>query len=153
VALCAADARAYRYRELSRRAKADLCAMYRRGVLTPDGQVVRYGGGMHPPERWRKDEVVTSILSIEIPPPAAPERPAAAVQNDTYGELTRAELAELRAGAHPCLRCGMAADVDPVLHESRYGHRPKYRDESGRVFVWFAGRWAEKLDESAGGAS
>jgi hypothetical protein len=107
---------------------------------------------MYPPERWRKDEVVASILSIEIPAPAAP--PAAAmVRNDTHGDVTRAELAELRAGAHPCLRCGMLADVDPVLHEERYGHRPKYRDESGRVFVWFAGRWAEKLDESAGGAS
>jgi len=87
-------------------------------------------------------------------PDDAPEPPAAVVRNDTHGDLTRAELDELRAGAHPCLRCGMLADVDPVLHEDRYGHRPKYRDESGRVFVWFAGRWAEKLDESApGGAS
>ena len=87
-------------------------------------------------------------------PDDAPEPPAAVVRNDTHGDLARAELDELRAGAHPCLRCGMLADVDPVLHEDRYGHRPKYRDESGRVFVWFAGRWAEKLDESApGGAS
>jgi hypothetical protein len=82
---------------------------------------------------------------------AAAEPPAAEVLNDTHGDLTRAELAELRADAHPCLRCGMLADVDPVLHEARYGHAPKYRDESGRVFVW-AGQWAELLDESAGGA-
>lgn len=71
------------------------------------------------------------------------------VPNDTYGDLTAAELADLRAAAHPCLTCGMLADVDPELHLSRYGHRPKYRDDSGRVLVWFASRWAEKIDEPA----
>ncbi len=53
------------------------------------------------------------------------------VYNDTYGEMTGKELAELRKQAHKCLRCGMLADVDPVLHASRYGHRPQYRDEQG----------------------
>lgn len=64
----------------------------------------------------------------------------------------RMDDAEL-ASAHKCLACGMLADVDPELHRTRYGHRPKYADETGRVFVWFAGRWAEKLDETAPGGA
>lgn len=51
--------------------------------------------------------------------------------NETYGELTHAELVALREAAHPCLRCGMLADIDPVWHAERYGHRPLYRDETG----------------------
>lgn len=79
---------------------------------------------------------------------SAADAEPATVPNDTYGPLTAAELADLRAAAHKCLACGMLADVDPELHQSRYGHRPKYRDDSGRVLVWFAGQWAEKIDES-----
>lgn len=45
-----------RGRELDKKRKADLCALYRRlGGL----------GGIHPPEKWRKDEVVSSIVDIE----------------------------------------------------------------------------------------
>jgi hypothetical protein len=61
------------------------------------------------------------------------------VPNATYGEITQAELETRRANAHRCLACGMLADVDPVLHQARYGHRPKYRDDEGIVFAWFAG--------------
>lgn len=45
-----------RGRELNRMNKAGLCALYRRlGGL----------GGIHPPEKWRKDEVINSIVDIE----------------------------------------------------------------------------------------
>lgn len=45
-----------RGRELDKMRKGELCAMYRQlGGL----------GGVHPPERWRKDEVVSSIVDIE----------------------------------------------------------------------------------------
>ncbi len=42
--------------ELNRQNKTSLCALYRSlGGL----------GGIHPPEKWRKDEVITSIIDIE----------------------------------------------------------------------------------------
>lgn len=42
--------------ELNRKRKAELCTLYRRlGGL----------GGIHPPEKWRKDEVITSIVEME----------------------------------------------------------------------------------------
>lgn len=42
--------------ELSRQRKTDLVALYRRlGGL----------GGIHPPEKWRKEEIVTSIIEME----------------------------------------------------------------------------------------
>jgi hypothetical protein len=42
--------------ELGKLRKAELCALYRRlGGM----------GGIHPPESWRKDEVITSITEIE----------------------------------------------------------------------------------------
>jgi len=58
------------------------------------------------------------------------------------------KIHDLHASAHACLACGMLADVDPELHHARYGHRPRYRDDDGRVRVWFAGQWAEKLDRT-----
>lgn len=58
------------------------------------------------------------------------------IQNDTFGEITDGELAELRKSSHLCIRCGMLADVDPVLHASRYGHRPAYRDDQGTWEYW-----------------
>ncbi len=57
-------------------------------------------------------------------------------QNDTYGEISYYELAALRQAARPCLRCGMLANVDPVLHAARYGHRPEYRDDQGTWEFW-----------------
>lgn len=45
-----------RSKELGRYAKADLCVEYRRlGGL----------GGLYPPEKWRKDEVISSICDME----------------------------------------------------------------------------------------
>lgn len=42
--------------ELSKRTKANLCALYRRlGGM----------GGIHPPEKWYKEEVISSIVDIE----------------------------------------------------------------------------------------
>lgn len=67
-----AKAREDRRRELSQLTKARLCAMYRAGVRTPSGGIGRYAGGMYPPEQWRKDEVITSILEIEHPAPRPP---------------------------------------------------------------------------------
>lgn len=57
------------------------------------------------------------------------------MQNDTYGDISRDELTALRAVAKTCSRCGMLATVDPVQHESRYGHAPEYR-ASGRTYTW-----------------
>jgi len=45
-----------RARELNRQNKAVLCALFRRlGGM----------GGVHPPEKWRKDEVVAAITDME----------------------------------------------------------------------------------------
>jgi hypothetical protein len=65
-----ADARQLRRAELAKLSKRRLAVKYRAGVRTPDGRTVRYGGGAHPLESWRKDELIDSILSIEFPPPA-----------------------------------------------------------------------------------
>lgn len=45
-----------RRRDLEKKSKPELCSLYRQlGGL----------GGVHPPEKWRKDEVVSSIVEIE----------------------------------------------------------------------------------------
>jgi hypothetical protein len=44
-----------------------LIAMLRRGVTIADGRVAQYAGGAHPPETWRKDELVTTVLRYERP--------------------------------------------------------------------------------------
>lgn len=56
-----------RVRELDRMTKAALIRMYRRGILAPGGGRVAYGGGAHPLESWRKDELVSTIIGIEFP--------------------------------------------------------------------------------------
>ena len=64
--------------------------------------------------------------------------------NDTYGEISELELADLRTFAVTCRRCGMVATIDPVFHENRYGHAPAYYDvQTGSVYVWdgAAARW------------
>jgi hypothetical protein len=72
VAMCAPCARQARRADLGRLPKARLCAMLRRGVVTPAGGRARWIDGLHPPERWRKDEVAASIAVAEYPDPAAP---------------------------------------------------------------------------------
>jgi hypothetical protein len=62
-----------RRRELAALPKARLCSMYRTGVYAPNGRVGRYAGGMYPPEQWRKDEVISSILEIEYPAESRPK--------------------------------------------------------------------------------
>lgn len=61
------------------------------------------------------------------------------MQNDTYGEITRAELADLRAHALKCTTCGMLATVDPAFHASRYGHAPVV-ERGGVTFTWSTSR-------------
>lgn len=56
--------------------------------------------------------------------------------NETWGSLTTEELAEARAHAKSCVTCGMLATVDPIAHESRYGHAPVIRDSGGERHVW-----------------
>ena len=63
------------------------------------------------------------------------DHPMSMIQNDTYGEITRAELADLRLHAERCGRCGMLATVDPAFHTTRYGHEPQFR-RSGRTWSW-----------------
>ena len=46
-----------RFKELNRRSKADLCAMYRE---------LGYIGGLHPLEKWRKDEIIHGIIDSEM---------------------------------------------------------------------------------------
>lgn len=55
------------------------------------------------------------------------------MQNETSTE----NLNALRANAHVCSACGMLADVDPFFHQERYGHAPRYRDETGMGTVHF----------------
>ena len=72
--------------------------------------------------------------------------------NDTYGEMTDQEHDRLRQAAHPCLRCGMLAGVDPVFHTTRYGHAPAYRAAGGRMLQWVPGtrEWAPQPDTGPG---
>jgi hypothetical protein len=70
------------------------------------------------------------------------------VQNDTYGEMSRDELAAMRASAKSCLTCGMLADIDPIAHESRYGHAPVVADGTGRL-VWSSDRFSWIADTPA----
>lgn len=56
--------------------------------------------------------------------------------NDTYGEITPETWEALCAVAHRCQRCGMLADVDPIMHASRYGHAPAYTDANGLALEW-----------------
>lgn len=74
---------------------------------------------------------------------------ASTVQNDTFGEITREELAELRATAKKCTTCGMLATVDPVLHTNRYGHAAQFRDEDGQVWAWDSNtaRWVAQAGD------
>lgn len=65
-------------------------------------------------------------------------------QNYTLGEITDEEHQALREGARPCLRCGMLASVDPVLHQSRYKHTPFYRDADGIIWTWIDGEWVNR---------
>ena len=62
------------------------------------------------------------------------------IWNDTYGEITEAELQALRARAARCTTCGMLATVDPEFHAARYAHAPIIR-EDGIVYVFSAGTW------------
>lgn len=70
------------------------------------------------------------------------------IQNDTYGEITREELADLRLHAQRCLGCGMLATVDPAFHAARYGHAPRVRHGRGIIFRWDNGRheWIQEAD-------
>lgn len=60
-------------------------------------------------------------------------------RNDTYGEITSQELADLRAHAQKCTTCGLLATVDPAFHARRYGHAPVI-SRGGLTFTWSAGR-------------
>jgi hypothetical protein len=60
-------------------------------------------------------------------------------QNDTYGEITEAELQAMRARAKNCITCGMLATVDPVFHQARYGHQPTVI-YGGTTYVWATSR-------------
>jgi hypothetical protein len=52
--------------ELSRMTKRSLAAMCRDGIRRPDGGLA-FIEGAHPVERWDKDEIITSVLSVEYP--------------------------------------------------------------------------------------
>jgi len=62
------------------------------------------------------------------------------IANNTYGEITAAELADLRLHALRCMTCGMLATVDPAFHASRYQHPPVVNHGGGIVFRWDTGR-------------
>lgn len=71
------------------------------------------------------------------------------VWNDTWGEITRDELAAMRANARPCVRCGMLATVDPAAHAERYAHAPRYYDrDRGQLVEWAGAGWEPVTDES-----
>ena len=56
-----------RVRVLTRMTKRRLAAMYRQGVRGPSGGLVQWAGGQNPPEKWTKDELVSTIIEIEHP--------------------------------------------------------------------------------------
>jgi hypothetical protein len=68
------------------------------------------------------------------------------MRNDTYGEITQAELADLRLHAQRCLTCGMLATVDPAFHAARYAHTPRVRHSKGIIFRWDSKRheWVQE---------
>jgi ferredoxin-like protein FixX len=72
------------------------------------------------------------------------------MQNDTYGEITREELADLRLHAQRCLECGMLATVDPAFHATRYAHAPRVRHGRGIIFQW-DGKRHEWIQEANAG--
>ena len=91
-----------RSRDLDRRRKSELCALYRKlGRL----------GGIHPPEKWRKDEVISSIVDIEWS--GLPE------------DQKKADPPRLTP---PCDRCGAGqqakAHGSDGTHNYRYTHDP-----------------------------
>lgn len=64
--------------------------------------------------------------------------------NDTFGDITAEEHAELRKNARMCSICGMYATIDPAFHAFRYDHAPRYW-QAGVLFEWSVSRheWAE----------
>lgn len=56
-----------RVKKLNRMTKGQLAGMYRRGIRAPGGNTVAYGGGLHPLEKWDKQEIINAILGIEFP--------------------------------------------------------------------------------------
>lgn len=52
--------------ELSRMPKHKLIVMCRTGVRRPDGHAIRVTGAS-PLEEWSKDDLISTILSIEYP--------------------------------------------------------------------------------------
>jgi hypothetical protein len=53
---------------LTRTPKHKLIIMCRTGVRRPDGGLTRIEGGACPLEEWTKDDLISSILSVEYPP-------------------------------------------------------------------------------------
>ena len=68
------QAREPRRKELTAMSKAALIEMCRSGVPNPRGGRTHVYGA-HPLEKWRKDEIVSTILDIEFPPPGLVELP------------------------------------------------------------------------------
>jgi hypothetical protein len=70
-------------------------------------------------------------------------------QNDTYGEITQAELADLRLHAQRCTVCGMLATVDPAFHAARYAHAPRV-SRGGIGFRWDTRKhgWVQEARQS-----
>lgn len=73
------------------------------------------------------------------------------IQNDTFGDITPAELADLKSHARPCSRCGLTATVDPEFHTQRYGHPAQFRDARG-TWEWSTEKheWLLKSREGSG---
>lgn len=83
-----------RSRELNKLRKAELCALYRRmGGL----------GGIHPPEKWRKDEVLSSIIEME------------------WSRLPEDQKApDPPQFSPPCDTCGKGENFHPYGHDHHY---------------------------------
>jgi hypothetical protein len=79
---------------------------------------------------------------------------AAKIDNRTFGEIDRNELAGMHENARPCTRCGMVATVDPIHHEERYGHAPQIESGNGHL-TWSAAslQWLPTGDLTAVSAS
>ena len=70
-------------------------------------------------ERMRLDPVTVGMIQV------MPVRAAPVATGASFRTPARRETVD---GQPPtsCTRCGMIANVDPVLHEQRYGHTPEW---------------------------
>ncbi len=108
--------------ELGKIRKAQLCTMYRQlGGL----------GGIHPPEKWRKDEVISSIVDME------------------WSRLPEDQkLPDPPRLCPPCDVCGLGEQAEPHRHGG--DHHYYYTFDPDKPWVPVSEAEAERLAQQQG---